>query len=72
MGYTGGYETAKNPDYHAVCSGTTNHAEALRIEFDPSIVKYDELVGACDSAEPIVSGRALAEVIVYRVLLSHA
>ncbi|KAI0821460.1 peptide methionine sulfoxide reductase MsrA [Irpex lacteus] len=27
-----------------VCSGSTNHAEALRIKFDPSIVKYDELV----------------------------
>ncbi|KAI0341139.1 peptide methionine sulfoxide reductase [Trametopsis cervina] len=44
VGYTGGREDAANPDYRTVCSGTTNHAEALRIEFDPSIVKYDELV----------------------------
>ncbi|KAI0799738.1 peptide methionine sulfoxide reductase [Irpex lacteus] len=44
VGYTGGYEQATNPDYRTVCSGSTNHAEALRIEFDPSIVKYDELV----------------------------
>ncbi|KAI0076870.1 peptide methionine sulfoxide reductase [Panus rudis PR-1116 ss-1] len=44
VGYTGGKEEAKNPDYRTVCTGTTDHAEALRIEFDPSIVKYDELV----------------------------
>ena len=45
VGYTGGYEQATNPDYKTVCSGSTNHAEALRIEFDPSVVKYEELVG---------------------------
>lgn len=44
VGYTGGKEDSKNPDYKTVCSGTTDHAEAVRIEFDPSIVKYEELV----------------------------
>ncbi|KDQ56106.1 hypothetical protein JAAARDRAFT_36893 [Jaapia argillacea MUCL 33604] len=44
VGYTGGKESAKNPDYQSVCTGRTDHAEAVRIEFDPSIVKYDELV----------------------------
>ncbi|KAI0265388.1 peptide methionine sulfoxide reductase [Gloeopeniophorella convolvens] len=44
VGYTGGRADATNPDYRQVCSGTTNHAEALRIEFDPSKVTYDELV----------------------------
>lgn len=28
-----------------VCVGVTEHAEALRIEFDPTIVTYDQLVG---------------------------
>ena len=46
VGYTGGKEDSANPDYRKVCSGETLHAEAVRIEFDPSIVKYDELVGA--------------------------
>ena len=46
VGYTGGKEEAANPSYRQVCSGATDHAEALRIEFDPSVVKYDELVGA--------------------------
>jgi len=44
VGYTGGKEDAANPEYREVCSGETGHAEAVRIEFDPSIVKYDELV----------------------------
>lgn len=35
----------KNPDYKNVCSGATDHAEALKIEFDPTVVSYDELVG---------------------------
>ena len=42
MGYTGG--DAKDPGYRRVCSGSTGHAEATRIEFDPSKVTYAELV----------------------------
>lgn len=45
MGYTGGKEDVKNPSYKLVCMGTTDHAEAVRIEFDPAKVTYDELVG---------------------------
>ncbi|TRM66917.1 peptide methionine sulfoxide reductase [Schizophyllum amplum] len=44
VGYTGGREDVANPSYQQVCSGATQHAEALRIEFDPSIVSYGELV----------------------------
>jgi len=43
VGYTGG--NIDDPDYREVCTGFTNHAEALRIEFDPNIVSYAELVG---------------------------
>ena len=45
VGYTGGKEGVASPDYRTVCSGTTDHAEAVRIEFDPTKVTYDELVG---------------------------
>ena len=34
-----------NPTYQQVCSGATDHAEAVKIEFDPSIVTYEQLVG---------------------------
>ncbi|KAF8228746.1 peptide methionine sulfoxide reductase [Tricholoma matsutake] len=44
VGYTGGLESASNPTYKAVCTGATDHAESVKIEFDPSIVTYDELV----------------------------
>jgi hypothetical protein len=45
VGYIGG--NTNDPTYRKVSSGTTNHAEALRIEFDPTIVSYAELVGEC-------------------------
>ncbi|KAL4242906.1 MsrA Met sulfoxide reductase family protein [Abortiporus biennis] len=44
VGYTGGKESATNPDYKTVCTGSTDHAEGLRIEFNPDTVSYAELV----------------------------
>ncbi len=41
-GYTGG--TVKNPSYDAVCTGTTGHAEATRVEFDPSQISFKDLL----------------------------
>jgi peptide-methionine (S)-S-oxide reductase len=42
VGYTGG--TTPDPTYEKVLTHTTGHAEAVRIEFDPSQVSYDELL----------------------------
>jgi peptide-methionine (S)-S-oxide reductase len=41
-GYAGG--SAKNPDYEAVSSGRTGHAESVQIVFDPAVVSYGELL----------------------------
>ncbi|MBA4136977.1 MAG: peptide-methionine (S)-S-oxide reductase [Opitutus sp.] len=41
-GYTGGH--VPNPNYKEVCEGTTGHAEATRIEFDPAVVSYAKLL----------------------------
>lgn len=41
-GYTGGH--VKNPAYREVCDGTTGHAEAIRIIFDPLKISFTELL----------------------------
>ena len=41
-GYSGGH--VQNPTYEDVCSGTTGHAEAIQIEFDPKILPFEVLI----------------------------
>ncbi|MCK0512249.1 peptide-methionine (S)-S-oxide reductase MsrA [Aromatoleum buckelii] len=41
-GYTGGH--VPNPGYEAVSSGRTGHAEAVRIEYDPEKISYEQLL----------------------------
>jgi peptide methionine sulfoxide reductase msrA/msrB len=41
-GFTGGH--VKNPSYREVCTGTTGHAEAVKIIYDPSRTTYEKLL----------------------------
>jgi len=41
-GYSGG--TIPNPSYDQVSSGSTGHVEVIRIEFDPSLISYNDLL----------------------------
>ncbi len=43
-GFTGGH--VANPSYKLVCTGTTGHAEACNIIYDPAKISYDELIAA--------------------------
>ena len=41
-GYSGG--GLLNPSYAQICEGNTGHAEVVRIEFDPAIVSYRDIL----------------------------
>lgn len=41
-GYAGG--GAESANYEAVCTGRTGHAEAVEIQYDPTVISYGELL----------------------------
>ncbi len=41
-GYTGGHK--ENPSYEEVSSGSTGHAEAVQIVYDPALISYEKLL----------------------------
>jgi len=56
VGYTGG--KFENPSYENVCSDKTGHAEAIQIEFDPSLVSYEDLLNVFwDNHDPTALNR---------------
>ena len=42
VGYCGGDSSETN--YKEVCSGTTNHAEVVKLEFDPKLISYEKII----------------------------
>jgi len=42
VGYSGGHKT--NPTYEEVCTGNTDHAEVVKVEYDESIITYDQIL----------------------------
>jgi peptide-methionine (S)-S-oxide reductase len=41
-GYAGGH--VKDPSYEQVCDGDTGHAEVIKVEFDPAVIGYREVL----------------------------
>ena len=42
VGYCGGDN--KETNYKEVCTGTTNHAEVVKLNFDPKIISYEKIL----------------------------
>lgn len=42
VGYAGGY--TRNPTYHEVCSGRTNHTEVVRVVYEPDKISFKEVL----------------------------
>jgi peptide-methionine (S)-S-oxide reductase len=60
-GYTGG--TKADPTYEEVSAGTTGHAEAVEIVYDPAKVSYEKLLQVFwRNIDPTVAGRQFCDV----------
>lgn len=60
-GYTGGHQ--KNPTYEQVSSGTTGHAEAVQVLYDPEKVGYAQLLEVFwRNIDPTVEDRQFCDV----------
>ena len=42
VGYCGGHNPQTS--YREVCSGTTNHAEVVKLDFDPKIITFEQIL----------------------------
>ena len=42
VGYCGG--NSSKTTYKEVCTGTTNHAEVVKLEFDPKLISYEKII----------------------------
>jgi methionine-S-sulfoxide reductase len=42
VGYCGGHSSETN--YKEVCTGKTNHAEVVKLDFDPKIISYEKIL----------------------------
>ncbi len=61
VGYTGGKQN--NPTYEEVCSGSTGHAEAIEVEFDPAVLTYEALLDVFwTNIDPTTPNRQFCDV----------
>mgnify|MGYP001496835777 FL=1 len=42
VGYSGGHKI--NPTYEEVCTGNTDHAEVVKVQYDESVITYDQIL----------------------------
>lgn len=70
-GYAGG--TVENPTYEQISKGTTGHVEVVRIEYDPALVSFENLLtvffGSHDPTTPNRQGNDIGAQ--YRSLIFY-
>jgi peptide-methionine (S)-S-oxide reductase len=60
-GYAGG--TTEKPNYESVCTGTTGHAEVVRLEYDPAVTSYQKILDLFfESHNPTTPNRQGADI----------
>ena len=60
-GYAGGH--VANPSYKEVCTGQTGHAEVVQIEYDPSVISFDQILDLFwEAHDPTTLNRQGADV----------
>lgn len=72
-GYAAGH--MEDPDYEAVCSGETGHAEVVQVEFDPAVLPYRQVLEVFFTVhDPTTKDRQGADVgTQYRsIVLTHS
>jgi len=42
VGYCGGH--SKETTYKEICTGNTNHAEVVKLDFDPKVISYEKIL----------------------------
>jgi peptide-methionine (S)-S-oxide reductase len=72
VGYSGG--DVPDPSYRLVCTGTTGHAEVVQVQYDPQVIRYNEILEVFFSVHnPTTPNRQGADVgPQYRsIILTH-
>lgn len=60
-GYAGGH--VANPTYKEVCTGQTGHAEVVQIEYDPTVISFEQILDLFwEAHDPTTLNRQGADV----------
>ena len=68
VGYCGG--ESKETNYKEVCTGNTNHAEVVKLDFDPEIISYEKILEYFFGKE-LLSRRGIPSKIFGKKIICH-
>lgn len=70
-GYSGGH--TENPTYESTSTGTTGHAEAIEVIYDPKVVKFETLIDVYFASQDVtqVNGQGVDKGSQYRSIIFY-